>query len=103
MQAVRQSLNVLGHFDKSLPKVADAIVEFNLRIGFLFVKPFQVDRQQRDSLTDIVVQLSRYPGALLFMGFNQSAPNTGKSFFGLLAFRYINAGSYVPVKRPVRI
>ena len=46
---------------------------------------FQLDGQQCNSLINIVVELPRDPGAFLFMGFNQPAPNVGKSFLGLTA------------------
>jgi hypothetical protein len=45
-----------------------------------------LDRQQRDSLIDVVVELSCDPGALLFMGLNQSAAHAAKCFVGQLAF-----------------
>ena len=79
MEAVRQGLNVAGHVQETLPSVSDVIVEFNCRIGELFAPPLQVDRQHRNSLIEIVVQFSSYPGALLFMGFNQSAPNAARA------------------------
>ena len=103
MQAVRQGLNVLGHFQKTLAGVADVIVEFNCRFGELLPPLLKVDRQHRHSLIDIVVQFSRDPGALLFLGFNQSAPNAGQRFLGLLALGHVDARSDVAVKRPVRI
>src|SRR6266705_3514635 len=54
-------------------------------------------------MIDVVMEFSREPGALLFMGFNQSAPHSGKSFLGQLAFRDVQARSYVADKKTVRI
>src|ERR1700757_233140 len=100
MEPVRQGLNVHGDIGKTLPTETDLLAEFNCRIGELLVPPFQVERQHHDSLIHIVVQCSGYPSALLFMGFNQSAPKIAKSFFGKLAIGHVYAGSDVAVKGP---
>jgi hypothetical protein len=47
---------------------------------------FQLDGQQRDSLIYVVVELSRDPGALLFVGLNQFTPHASECFLGQLAF-----------------
>src|SRR5258705_2834158 len=55
---------------------------------------FQLDRQQRDSLIDVVVELSRDPGALLFMGLNQPAADACKSLFCQFTLRDVRHHSY---------
>src|SRR4029077_18595443 len=57
---------------------------------------FQLDRQQRDSLIDVVVELSRDPGTLLCMGLNQPAADACKSLFCQFTLRDVRHHSYRP-------
>lgn len=60
-------------------------------------------RQRRDSLIDVVMQLSRDPCALFFLCLNQFAPNVRESFLGQLAVRNVHARADVSGKGPVVI
>ena len=60
------------------------IAGLTLGRGKILAPLFQLDRQQRDSLIDVVMKFSGDPSALLFMGFNQLAPHIGKCFLGQL-------------------
>jgi hypothetical protein len=57
---------------------------------------FQPDRQQRQPLTDVVVQIARDARPLGFLGLEQATAHTGEDFLGMLARRDIRDHSHHP-------
>src|SRR3954451_4094009 len=84
-------------------EVCHVMAELTFGSGEIVAPLLQLDRQQRDSLINVIMKFPRDPSALLFMGLNQLAPHIGKSFLGQLAIRYVDARSYVARKRAIRI
>src|SRR6266576_4934792 len=67
------------------------------------IPSIQFDGQQRNPLTDVVMQLSRDPRTFLFVGVNQLATHVAQRFLRELAISYVHARAYVAGKRTVRI
>ncbi len=99
---MRQTLHVFGYLRDTFLGVAglrnDLVVWGNMLTPLI-----QFHRQEREALIDIVVKFSANPGALLFMGFNQSAPYGGETLFGELSFGDVDTRAAVTSEGTIRV
>src|SRR4051812_30357883 len=84
-------------------EVCHLLAKLTFGPGRILAPLLQLDRQQRDSLINVVMKFPGDPSAFLFVGLNQLAPHIGQSFLGQLAIRDVDARSYVARKRATRI
>ena len=66
--------------------------------GGVLIPSIQFKSQQREPLINIVVKFSSNPGALLFLGFNQPAPNRRETLLCELPFCDVYAGADIARK-----
>src|SRR5262245_11626497 len=103
MQMVRKSLNVGAEFRSALIGLFNNTAGFGFRGRQLLLQGSEMNRQQRDSLIDIVMKLAGNPSSFLLMSFDQPAAHAGKGLFRLLVFGNINRRADVTCKGSVRV
>src|SRR4029077_18438611 len=69
----------------------------------VLIPSIQFNRQQSETLIDIVMKLSANPGALFFVGFDQPAAYGGHGFFGELSFGDVDARPDVAREGAIRV
>ena len=92
---MRQGLDIGGNFQGLPAQRGDGSVKLGRRIGRL-LQLLQRDRQQRQPLTDVVVQIPRDAGPLGFLRLEQAAALVREDFFRVLARRDVLDGAAKP-------
>src|SRR3981189_2679829 len=103
MQTMRKSLNVVPEIFDLFPDLANGPARLGRLRGEATPHNIQSYRQERQALVDIVVKLSRKPGAFLLMRFNQSTTHAGKGLFSQFVFGDVEAGTDIASKGTIGV
>ena len=100
VQLVRQRLNIGGYLRNLLLEFAHTAADFgqNERV---FVELLQLDSQQGETLTDVVVKLSANPGTFLLLCLNQLAADVCKRGFSQFALGDVDKSDHCPDNLPL--
>src|SRR5580704_18878986 len=96
MQLVRQGLDISRYLRGLPPEFAHTVTNFNRQIGRVLLDLFQLDGQQCETLTDVVVQLSCDTGTFLLLCLNQPAAQACKGPLRQFSLGDVDKGDHSP-------
>ena len=98
MQPVRDAVHVARYLGCPSPQIVERRRE---RVGRMHVELLQLDREQRQLLAQVIVQLPRNAPALLLLRDDQPSAEVGQPLLGFLVFGDVEAPADEAVERAV--
>ena len=96
-------MNVTGYLGTVFPDILQAYLRSRQWTGRTTICLLNLNRQERQPLADVVMEISRDPAALLLLRFNQLATDPLKRLLGKLLVGGIDCRSDIAGKRSITV